>query len=81
MIDFTKVTQRATLVQDGTTYFHVAEKTSSGVTLVYTIIASAKLRVYDFVIRANTPYYQLVDGGTYSDLSTNTASGTLRLYY
>lgn len=80
MIDFSKATQRATLTIDGK-YYHVAELTSSSVSLSYTIISSGKNSLYVMVIRSNTPYFHQVVDGAYTDNSQATASGKLRLYY
>lgn len=82
MINFSKVSQRATLVVNDNMYFHVSEKESNVVRLTYSLISSSKIRVTVAVIRANTPYYQQVDGDTYTDLSNTDGTGTkLRLYY
>lgn len=82
MINFSKVSQRATLVVNDNMYFHISEKESNAVRFTYSLIASSKIRVTVAVIRANTPYYQQVDGDTYTDLSNTDGAGTkLRLYY
>ena len=80
MIDYTKVSQRAVL-NIGSGYYHLSEKTSTSATFAYEIIASSKNRLIVAVVRANTPYYHINDNGSYTDMSTDTASGTLKLYY